>query len=64
MWQMAAEGHSDKNVADMEMQMKQWCVTKFLHVEKIAPTDIHQHIYGDQTVKVEEWCTSTVATVG
>jgi len=39
----------------MEVQMKQSCITEFLHAEKIAPTDIQQHllnIYGDQTVDV------------
>ena len=52
---MAAEGQSDKMMSDMEVQMKQRCVTEFLHAEKIAPTDIHQcllNVYGDQTVKV------------
>ena len=50
---MAAEGQSDKMVSDMEVHMKQRCVTEFLHAEKMAPTHIHQHllnIYGDQTV--------------
>ena len=35
--------------------MKQRCGTEFLHMEKIAPTDIHQHslnISVDQTVDV------------
>jgi len=40
MWQMAAEGHSDRMASDMEVQMKQMHVTEFLHVEKIAPNDI------------------------
>ena len=39
--QMAAEGQSDSIVSDMEVQMKQRCVTEFLRVEKMAPTDIH-----------------------
>ena len=50
MWQIAAEGQSDKMVSDMEVHMKQRCATEFLHVEKIAPIDIHQsllNIYGD-----------------
>jgi len=38
---MAAEGHPDTMVPDMEVHMKQRCVTAFLHVEKMAPTDIH-----------------------
>ena len=35
--------------------MKQRCVNEFLHAEKTAPTDNHQHllnIYGDQAVDV------------
>ena len=38
---MAAEGQSDKMVSDMEAHVKEKCVTEFLHVEKMAPTDIH-----------------------
>jgi len=52
---MAAEGQSDKMASDMKMWMKQMCEIEFLHVEKIASTDIHQHmlnIDGDQTVDV------------
>ena len=40
-------------VSDMEVHMKQRCVTEFLHVEKSAPTDIHRYLlntYRDQTV--------------
>jgi hypothetical protein len=50
MRQMTAEGQSD-----MEVRMKQRCVIEFLHVDKIAPNDIHQrllNVYGDQTVDV------------
>ena len=50
---MTAEGQSDKMVSDMEVHVKQRCVHEFLHVEKIAPNDIHRrllNIYGDQTV--------------
>ena len=42
-------------VSDTGVWMKQRCVAEFLHVEIMAPTDIHQHllnIYGDQTVDV------------
>ena len=59
--QMAAEGQSDKMVSDMEVRMKQRCVIKFLHAEKIAPSDIHQHLlnmYGNQPVYasiVKQW---------
>ena len=50
---MAAEGQSDKMVCDMEVRVKQRCVTEFLHAETMALNDIHQcllNIYGDQTV--------------
>jgi len=53
--QMAAEGQFDIMVSDMEVRMKKRGITEFLHVEKIASADIHQHllnIYGDQTVAV------------
>ena len=39
----------------MELCIKQTCVTEILHVEKMAPIDIHRHlqnVYGDQTVDV------------
>jgi len=52
---MAAEGQSDKLVSDMEVWMKQRGGIKFLHEEKMAPIDIHQHllnVYGEQTVDV------------
>lgn len=45
-WQMAS---------DMEVHMKQRCVTEFLHVEKIAPINIHWcllNIYENQTVNM------------
>jgi len=51
--QMAAEGQSDRMASDTEVQMNQRYVIEFLHVEKMAPFDIHQHllnVYGDQTV--------------
>ena len=52
---MAAERKSDKTVPDMDVYTSQRCGTEFLHVEKMAPTDIHQHLLnvsGDQTVDV------------
>ena len=52
---MAAEGQSDKMASGMEVRMKQRGVIEFLSVEKMAPTDIHQHsvnVDGDQTVAV------------
>ena len=36
-----SRGQSDKMVSDMEVCMKQRCVIEFLHVEKMAPIDIH-----------------------
>ena len=41
--------------SDMEVYMEQMCAIGFLHVEKMAFTDIHQsllNVYGDQTVGV------------
>jgi len=55
MQQMATEGLSDKLTTNMEVHMKQRCVTEFLHAERNAPMDIHQRllkVYGDQTVVV------------
>jgi len=55
MRQMTAEGQSYKMASDMEVHMKQRCVTEFLHAEKNAPNDIHRHllsVHGDQTVDV------------
>ena len=52
---MAAEGQSNQVACDMEVHMKQKCVTEFLHVGKMAPTDIHRsllNVYGDKTVDV------------
>lgn len=49
---MAAERQSDILVPDMKLHMKQRCVTEFLHVEKMAASDIHQHSDG--------WCISAV----
>lgn len=53
--QMAAEGQPGKMVSDTEVRVKQRCVTQFLHVEKMANSDIHQcllYVKGDQTVDV------------
>ena len=52
---MATEQQSDKTASDMEEDIKQRCVIKFLHAENIAPIDIHWClliIYGDQTADV------------
>ena len=52
---MAAEGHSDKMASDVEVHMKQSCVTELFHEENMAPIDSHQYllnVYGDQTVSV------------
>jgi len=54
-WQMTAEGQSDRVVSVMEVHMEQRGVTEFLHAEKTAPTDIHWwllNVDGDQTVDV------------
>jgi len=59
---MAAEGQSDKIASDMEVHMKQRRVTVFLHMKKMASSDIHWcllNTYGDQTVDV-----STMGLVG
>ena len=52
---MVAEGQSDIMVSDMEVWMKQRCGIEFLHAEKMAPIDIHQHLLNfseEQTVDV------------
>ena len=52
---MAAEGQSDRLASDREVYMKQRCVVEFLHVGKIAPTDIYRcllNVDGDPTVDV------------
>jgi len=38
---MAAEEQSDEMTSDIEVHTKQRWVTEYLHVEKIAPIDIH-----------------------
>ena len=45
-WHMAAEGLSDTMSSDVEVNvaMKQKHVTEFLNAEKLALTDIHQHL--------------------
>ena len=52
---MAAERQSDMMACDMEVHMKQRCVTEFFHAETIASTDIHGNLLnvsGDKTVDV------------
>ena len=61
-WQTAAEGQSERMVSDIEVSMKQRCGTEFLHVEKIAPIDIHLRLLnmdGDQIVDVSTVVDST-----
>ena len=44
-------------VSDMEVHMKERCVTEFLHVVEMALIDIHWHFLnldGDQTVDLSE----------
>ena len=36
-----AQGQSDKMASDMKVRMKQRCAIEFLHMENIAPIDIH-----------------------
>ena len=57
--------------SDMEVHMKQRYRIEFLHVEEMAPTDIHLHLLnvsGDHRVDVytmrDEYCISAVARVG
>ena len=50
---MAAEQQSDRTASDEEVRMEQRGATEFLHMEKLAPNDIHQcllNVYKDQTV--------------
>ena len=59
-WQMAAERPSDKIASDMEVWMKQRCITEFLKKKKTAASDIHRYLlndYGDQTgdVSTAQW---------
>jgi len=69
--QKAAKGQSDKMTPDREVYIKQSCGSEFLHMEKMAPTDIHCHmlnVYGEQTVDVSTvrngWCVSALVMVG
>ena len=52
---MVEEGQCDRVASDMEVHMKQRCVTEFMNEEKMAPIDMHRYllnVYGDQTVDV------------
>ena len=58
MQQTTAKGQSNKKPSDIRVHMKQRCINEFLHVGKMAPTDIHQHLLnvcGDQTVDARWW---------
>jgi len=58
MWQTAAEGQTDRTMSDLEVRMRQRCITEFLQAEVMAPTDIHWcvlNIYGEQTVSIVRW---------
>ena len=51
---MAAEGQSDKMMSDIEVHMKQKCVTEFFSEEKITHTEVYWcllNVYGNQTVR-------------
>ena len=41
---MAAEELFDKMVSNMEVCLKEGCVTEFLQVERMTPIDIQQHL--------------------
>ena len=67
-WRMAAEGQSDKMASDIEVSVKQRCVTEFLHAAIMAPTDIHWHLLNIMETKQwlwahwgGQWCVSAVA---
>jgi len=68
-WQMAAEGHSDRMVSDMEERMKQRYGTEFLCVEKMQQlsfTDVCWTFLEDKEWMWAQWgsgwCISAVAT--
>ena len=55
---MAAEGQSDKWWLMVEVQMEQRGGIEFLHGEKMAPSDNHQHLLnadGDPPVDGAQW---------
>ena len=63
MWWMTGGGWSDRMASDMEMSLKQRCVTEFLYAEKITPIDIHQHLLNvDMSTVRGGWCISAMAT--
>ena len=42
--QMAAEWQPEKMASDIKVHMKQRCGIEFIHVEKVAPIDIHRRV--------------------
>ena len=58
---MSEEEQSTRVASDMEMSMEQRRVFEFLHVEKMAPIDIHWlwlNVYGNKRVNmstVRQW---------
>jgi len=53
MWQIAADGQSDKMASVVEVHMVQRYDIEFLHAETMEPIDIYWHllnVYEDQTV--------------
>ena len=55
MWQMGAEGQSEKLVSDMVESVKHMCGNEFLHTENMSAINIQWcllNIYGEQTVDV------------
>ena len=68
---MADEGQPDKMVSNVELRMTPGCITELLHMEKMAPTDIHWcllNVCRDQALDMSTvrggCCISAVATVG
>ena len=63
-WQLAAEGHSDRMASDMEEQMKHLkCVTEFLHAEK-SGTQWHSLMLAECLWRPESGCEHSEAVGG
>ena len=68
---MEVKGQSDKMASDTEVFLLQRCVTEFLHVEKMAPTDIHRLLLKFMETKEwmrvqwgSGWCISAMVIIG
>lgn len=51
--QRAAEGQSDKVASDIKVHVEKRCVLEFLLAEKIAFTDMHQHLLNSGSKRSE-----------